>query len=250
MSSPAASPVPSAVDEAERLRKEAKKARKAEKKAAEAAAASAAAAAAPPAAKEESAAMEDNEETEEERKARKAAKKAKKAAALEAAAQAALTASAPAHAGGAAAAAAAASPLLLQRKNYYKQHSEVASLSTKAVAAVRAESKMTLNGNMYGKDALYHPVSSFAQAGFSKQLLTCTAGFKAPTAIQAQCWPVLLMGRDAIAIAETGSGTLHIACGCFELRIVRECGSLRCVPTNSSLIQMRVPLADVVRHFR
>jgi ATP-dependent RNA helicase DBP3 len=248
MSSPAASPVPSAVDEAERLRKEAKKARKAEKKAAEAAAASAAAAAAPPAAKEESA-MEDNEETEEERKARKAAKKAKKAAALEAAAQAALTASAPAHAGGAAAAAAAASPLLLQRKNYYKQHSEVASLSSKAVAAVRAESKMTLNGNMYGKEALYHPVSSFAQAGFSKQLLTCTAGFKAPTAIQAQCWPVLLMGRDAIAIAETGSGTLHIACGCFELRIVRECGSLRCVPTNSSLIQMRVPLAAVVAPF-
>jgi len=201
MSSPSASPVPVS-DEQERLRKEAKKARKAEKKAKEAAAAAEAAKAAPEA-------MEDSAEpaeSEEERAARKAAKKAKKAAALEAAAVAALSATAaPAHSS-AASAAAAASPLTAGRKNYYKQHPAVAALSTSAVAALRAESKMTLTGNTYGKEALYHPVTSFEQAGFSKQLLKCTEGFKAPTAIQSQCWPVLLMGRDAIAIAETGSG--------------------------------------------
>jgi ATP-dependent RNA helicase DDX5/DBP2 len=32
------------------------------------------------------------------------------------------------------------------------------------------------------------------------------AGFKAPTAIQAQAWPVALAGRDMVAIAKTGSG--------------------------------------------
>ena len=32
------------------------------------------------------------------------------------------------------------------------------------------------------------------------------AGYKAPTPIQAQAWPVALEGRDLVAIAKTGSG--------------------------------------------
>lgn len=32
------------------------------------------------------------------------------------------------------------------------------------------------------------------------------AGFKAPTVIQAQAWPIALAGRDLVAIAKTGSG--------------------------------------------
>lgn len=32
------------------------------------------------------------------------------------------------------------------------------------------------------------------------------AGFKAPTVIQAQAWPIALGGRDIVAIAKTGSG--------------------------------------------
>lgn len=32
------------------------------------------------------------------------------------------------------------------------------------------------------------------------------AGFKAPTVIQAQAWPIALAGRDIVAIAKTGSG--------------------------------------------
>jgi len=31
-------------------------------------------------------------------------------------------------------------------------------------------------------------------------------GFNAPTAIQSQCWPIALTGRDLVGIAETGSG--------------------------------------------
>jgi len=36
--------------------------------------------------------------------------------------------------------------------------------------------------------------------------LACCSKFKAPTPIQAQCWPVLQAGRDIIGIAATGSG--------------------------------------------
>lgn len=32
------------------------------------------------------------------------------------------------------------------------------------------------------------------------------AGFSEPTAIQAQGWPMALLGRDLIGLAETGSG--------------------------------------------
>ena len=32
------------------------------------------------------------------------------------------------------------------------------------------------------------------------------AGFSAPSAIQSQCWPIALQGKDCIAIAKTGSG--------------------------------------------
>jgi len=93
-----------------------------------------------------------------------------------------------------------------RRKNFYQQHNEVSSMTQAQVDAIRAEVKMTISGEMYGKDSLYNPVTGFHQCGYSKHLLKCTEGFKAPTGIQAQCWPVLLMGRDAIAIAETGSG--------------------------------------------
>jgi len=56
-----------------------------------------------------------------------------------------------------------------------------------------------------GCDA-FLPTLSFAGVGFPPDLLKCTEGFARPTPIQAQCWPVLMGGRDIIGIAETGSG--------------------------------------------
>jgi ATP-dependent RNA helicase DDX5/DBP2 len=37
-------------------------------------------------------------------------------------------------------------------------------------------------------------------------MLTETFGFKAPTPIQAQAWPLVMAGRDVVAVAVTGSG--------------------------------------------
>ncbi len=52
------------------------------------------------------------------------------------------------------------------------------------------------------------PVQTFEAAGYPCDILDeiKRAGFKAPTPIQAQAWPIALAGRDLVAIAKTGSG--------------------------------------------
>ena len=52
----------------------------------------------------------------------------------------------------------------------------------------------------------FRPLASFADAGFSGDVLKSCAKFAAPTPIQAQCWPPLIAGRDTIGVAKTGSG--------------------------------------------
>jgi superfamily II DNA/RNA helicase len=55
---------------------------------------------------------------------------------------------------------------------------------------------------------LPEPVQEFEQAPFSKKVRSAlvAAGFAAPSAIQAQGWPVAVTGADLVAVAQTGSG--------------------------------------------
>ncbi|KAF9134380.1 RNA-dependent ATPase [Mortierella sp. 14UC] len=55
-------------------------------------------------------------------------------------------------------------------------------------------------------DQDFLPVLKFNEAGFKSEMLDVTKSFKAPSPIQAACWPIVLSGRDIIGIAETGSG--------------------------------------------
>ncbi|XP_073292062.1 ATP-dependent RNA helicase-like protein DB10 isoform X2 [Primulina huaijiensis] len=52
------------------------------------------------------------------------------------------------------------------------------------------------------------PFTSFQATGFPSEILreVQSAGFSAPTPIQAQSWPIALQNRDIVAIAKTGSG--------------------------------------------
>ncbi len=52
------------------------------------------------------------------------------------------------------------------------------------------------------------PVSTFEEASFPEYVLAevTRAGFSEPTPIQAQGWPMALLGRDLVGLAETGSG--------------------------------------------
>jgi ATP-dependent RNA helicase DDX5/DBP2 len=53
------------------------------------------------------------------------------------------------------------------------------------------------------------PVTSFDGVPFNELLrreLRTTVGFAAPSAVQAQCWPVAMTGHDTVVVAQTGSG--------------------------------------------
>eukprot|EP00746_Dinoflagellata_sp_MGD_P140505 gnl/MRDRNA2_/MRDRNA2_73738_c1_seq2.p1 gnl/MRDRNA2_/MRDRNA2_73738_c1~~gnl/MRDRNA2_/MRDRNA2_73738_c1_seq2.p1 ORF type:complete len:518 (-),score=147.43 gnl/MRDRNA2_/MRDRNA2_73738_c1_seq2:289-1842(-) len=74
-------------------------------------------------------------------------------------------------------------------------------------SAVEFRKKMQITSRTH-PDNLPDPVQSFDEAPFKKSLRKAlkSAGFAAPTAIQAQGWPVVAQGDDLVAIAKTGSG--------------------------------------------
>eukprot|EP01083_Nonionella_stella_P009933 28422_1 len=76
----------------------------------------------------------------------------------------------------------------------------------------RKENSITIKG--HGKyrgqeaDEFPEPFLKFTDAPFSQAILRSfeEAGFKAPTCIQSQAWPISLRGDDMICVAKTGSG--------------------------------------------
>lgn len=106
------------------------------------------------------------------------------------------------------------------RRNFYSLHSETSSLSNQEVAKLRLELSVKVDGS-----DVPAPVQSFMHLGFDRKMLhtLMKLGLEAPTAIQAQAFPVALSGRDLIGIAKTGSGktlafTLPMVCHVMDQR--------------------------------
>ncbi|EIE25575.1 DEAD-domain-containing protein [Coccomyxa subellipsoidea C-169] len=74
---------------------------------------------------------------------------------------------------------------------------------TMSMEQYRAEHGLVVQG-----DRVPDPLQTFESVGFTSNIMDeiRRAGYKAPTPIQAQAWPVALQGRDLVAIAKTGSG--------------------------------------------
>jgi hypothetical protein len=89
------------------------------------------------------------------------------------------------------------------RKDFYVEHPEITAQPEEAVSAWRATNEITVTG-----DAIPRPVTTFQTSPFPEYVLqkVLEAGFKEPTAIQAQGWPMAMSGRDMVGIAATGSG--------------------------------------------
>jgi len=88
-------------------------------------------------------------------------------------------------------------------KNFYYEHPDVTARSSDQVLKYREKRDIHVSGHDVPK-----PVETFEEASFPDYVLheVKKAGFQEPTAIQAQGWPMALLGRDLIGLAETGSG--------------------------------------------
>lgn len=99
-------------------------------------------------------------------------------------------------------------------KNFYQEAPEVAALSNSEVQRIRADNNNTTVERVIVSegginDGIPNPIWKFEQcfapypdllAEIEKQ------GFKTPSPIQSQAWPILLKGEDMIGIAQTGTG--------------------------------------------
>ncbi|KAK4011364.1 hypothetical protein OUZ56_020479 [Daphnia magna] len=88
-------------------------------------------------------------------------------------------------------------------KNFYKPHPNLAVKSIHEVEQYRASKDITIRG----RDVPF-PITSFDEANFPEYVMTelRRQGFKEPTSIQAQGWPIALSGSNMVGIAQTGSG--------------------------------------------
>ncbi|KAI5189900.1 ATP-dependent RNA helicase DDX5/DBP2 [Nematocida minor] len=88
-------------------------------------------------------------------------------------------------------------------KEFYVEHAEQSKLTQEEVDALRQDAEMTITG-----DNIPKPCMNFEHFGFPASILKefKSAGYTAPTPIQAQGWPMALSGRDMVGVANTGSG--------------------------------------------
>jgi len=94
--------------------------------------------------------------------------------------------------------------LIKFEKDFYQQHPDVERMTTEDADTIRRNKSITIvDGQNVPK-----PVRTFEEASFPEYVLDeiSKAGFKEPTPIQVQGWPIALSGRDMVGIAETGSG--------------------------------------------
>lgn len=99
-------------------------------------------------------------------------------------------------------------------KDFYKEHPEVRTLTANQIAEFRKNNMNIQVARTFEEQAkdsapIPNPVVEFYQAFAEYPDLMeeiKKQGFKNPSPIQAQGWPVLLSGEDLIGIAQTGTG--------------------------------------------
>uniref|UniRef100_A0A7S3GCL4 RNA helicase n=1 Tax=Palpitomonas bilix TaxID=652834 RepID=A0A7S3GCL4_9EUKA len=93
--------------------------------------------------------------------------------------------------------------LIRFEKDFYHEHPNVTRRTPQEIDEFRRTRDITVMGSHVPK-----PVTTFEEASFPEYVMDGIdrAGFKDPTPIQCQSWPVALAGRDVIGVADTGSG--------------------------------------------
>ncbi|KAL8191972.1 hypothetical protein R6Q57_028093 [Mikania cordata] len=88
-------------------------------------------------------------------------------------------------------------------KDFYEEKPSISGMSEQDVAEYRKNLAVRVSGFDVPR-----PIKTFAEAGFSVELMKAIAkqAYEKPTSIQCQSLPIVLSGRDIIGIAKTGSG--------------------------------------------
>jgi len=88
------------------------------------------------------------------------------------------------------------------KKNFYQEHPNVANRSPYEVQRYREEQEITVRGQVP------NPIQDFSEVHLPDYVMKeiRRQGYKAPTAIQAQGWPIAMSGSNFVGIAKTGSG--------------------------------------------
>ncbi|XP_074035866.1 ATP-dependent RNA helicase p62 [Leptinotarsa decemlineata] len=88
------------------------------------------------------------------------------------------------------------------KKDFYVPHQSIANRSAFEVEQYRNSKEITVDSNAP------NPIQNFNEACFPDYVMNeiRNQGYEAPTAIQAQGWPIAMSGHDMVGIAQTGSG--------------------------------------------
>lgn len=88
------------------------------------------------------------------------------------------------------------------KKDFYKEHPIVSSRTFTEVERYRTEHEITVRGEAN------NPITDFSEAYFPDYVMKeiRRQGYKEPTPIQAQGWPIAMSGHNFVGIAKTGSG--------------------------------------------
>lgn len=94
------------------------------------------------------------------------------------------------------------------QKNFYNEHPAVTNRTSAEIDNYRRQNQITVPPNCI------NPIINFSEAGFNQAIMSLInkLGFKNPTPIQGQGWPIALSGQDLIGIARTGSGKTLAFC--------------------------------------
>ncbi|XP_017103482.2 ATP-dependent RNA helicase p62 isoform X1 [Drosophila bipectinata] len=88
------------------------------------------------------------------------------------------------------------------KKDFYQEHPSVAARSPYEVQRYRDEHEITVRGQAQ------NPIQDFSEVYLPDYVMKeiRRQGYKAPTPIQAQGWPIAMSGSNFVGIAKTGSG--------------------------------------------
>lgn len=134
----------------------------------------------------------------------------------------------------------------------YEQTASLSALPQSAIDAYLAEQSIAID-DPTNKSPSLRPLLGFEHLPSTDLLRKSPfAAYKTPTPIQAASWPFTLSGRDAIGVAETGSGkTMAFALPCVESILKLKNRSIKAVvvsPTRELAMQTHEQTARLASH--